>query len=809
MRKKRKDDMRLFKNKAFHLPAFVLSAAIGVFLGGCTAMKLVPEDQVLYTKSEVKLVPTGRVRAQNKIKELLYNNMNPKPNTKILGMRPSLWVFYKMGNPKKGLKRFIKNKIGQAPVYLSDVNPEKTSNLLKGHLINNGYFHSNVTSEVKVKNKKGSVLYTAHVHAPYRIRNINTPRMDTLFANIDSIKRDSYLKTGQRYNLERMQAELGRIEEALENTGFYFFDDRHLIFEADSTVGENEVDLTLTLERGVPAKARRSYKVGSVNVFPSFVLSLDTTRLADDTVRINGYNYIDRYHEFKPKAITRVINFKEGNTYRRIDREYTINHLMTLGAFKFVNIKFVESERDSATLDANIYLTPYHKKSLRAEFQATSKSNNFVGPGLNVTFTNRNAFRGSERLNITLTSGYEVQISGRQRTPLNAVELGGEARLTIPRLIVPFKIYYPGRKYLPTTDVSLGTRIQQRVGYFNLNTFNLSYGYTWRENTLKSHEFYPIDLNFVRLGNTSKEFEDLLETNPFLERSFENQFIPGLRYSYTLNTQLNEERTNQYREREYEPSHFFLNVRADAAGNIVHALQGRNFKQDENNKAGKILGSTYSQFLRGEIDARHYWQIDEKNQFVTRINVGVGYAYGNSVTMPYIKQFSIGGSTSLRAFPARSLGPGNYYALLDIDSTQDNNNNNLFIDQRGDIKLEGNIEYRYDLTKTIKTAVFLDMGNIWLMRPDSTRTMPVEGSIPQRAHTEFEKDEFLNELAVGTGVGVRFDFNFFVLRFDLAFPLRKPWLPDGERWVFDKIDIGSGNWRSDNLILNIAIGYPF
>jgi outer membrane protein insertion porin family len=379
--------------------------------------------------------------------------------------------------------------------------------------------------------------------------------------------------------------------------------------------------------------------------------------------------------------------------------------------------------------------------------------------------------------------------------PLKAIEIGGEAKLTFPRLLVPFKINYPGRKYLPTTDVSIGSRIQQRIGFFKLNSFNLAYGYTWRENTLKSHEFYPVDINFIELGKTSEDFDERLRQNVYLARSFEDQFIPGARYSYTLNTQLSEKRADKFREQKFERSHFYFNGRVDVAGNLIHALQGKNFEQRAGNEQGTILGSPYSQFAKGEIDFRHYWQINEKTQFVTRINPGLGYAYGNSLTMPYIKQFAIGGSTSIRAFPARSIGPGTYYVLNDTTSDE---TRRLFIDQRGDLKAEGNAELRYDISNTIKTAIFVDAGNIWLLRFDSARA----GGL-------FDKRKFMKELAVGTGFGLRLDFNFFVLRFDLAFPLRKPWLPDGQRWVFDQIDVGSSGWRRENLILNIAIGYPF
>ena len=782
---------------------FVISMV--VVLSGCTALKQVPEGKILYTKSDVKLIPSGRVRAKGKIKELLYTNINPKPNTTILGMRPTLWVWYKVGEPeKRGLKSFLKNKIGQAPVYMSDVDADKTVDLLAGHLKNNGYFQSRVESETEIDGKKGKIQYTAYVHRPYRFRKIETPIIDTLFQDIDSLRKDSYLKPGQRYNLERLKAEQERLEEALENLGFYYFDDQHLIFEADSTVGDLEVDLRLKLEQGVPVAAKRKYRIGKVNIYPDFTLSLDTNKMRPaDTVKVMGFNYISRLNNFNPRSITNVIGLRPGRVYRRIDEEYTLSHLMTLGAFKFVNIKFNESKTDSATLDASIFMTPFMKKSIRAEFQATSKSNNFVGPGLMITFTNRNALRHSDRLELSLSSGYEVQIGRKQNGALNALELGGEARLSMPRFITPFKKNYPTKKYLPTTEVVLASRLQRRLGFFTLNSFNFGFGYTWRENTLKNHEFYPIDLNFVQLGQTSTEFQNHLDENPFLKRSLTNQFIPGARYSYTINTQLSERHNEKFREREIEPNHIYFNAKVDVAGNLIQLLKGRSFEQDQDIAAAEIFGSPYSQFIRGEIDFRHYFQLDEQNQFVTRFTTGIGYAYGNSLTMPYIKQFAVGGSTSLRAFPARSLGPGTYYVKEDNQSE----NSRLFLDQRGDVKIEANAEHRFSISKTIKTAVFIDAGNIWLLRADTSRTV-TEGDVTRIAG-KIERKEILNELAVGTGVGLRLDFTFFVLRFDLAFPVRKPWLPEGERWVWDEVAFGSSNWRGENLILNIAIGYPF
>ncbi len=784
-----------------HTFVFFLSGLIIAMLSGCSAMKLVPDNQVLYTGAKVDIVPEGRIRAKKKIAEMLDANILPKPNTKILGMRPGLWFFYKAGIPRgKGLRNFIKTKLGQPPVYMADIDEHNISQVLEAHLINNGYFFSKVTSEVDVAGKKGAVTYTARVHPVYRIRDITFPRMDTLFTNIDSVNNDSYLKPRQRYNLERLKAEQERIEEALENLGFYYFDDRHLIFEADSTVGDRQVDLLLTLEPGVPAKAREIYHIGEVNIHPGYMLSVDTIALPADTLRVDGFNYIDRHGLYRPEAITKVINFRPGGIYRTIDRQYTLQHLMSLGSFKFVDIRFRESERDSSVLNTSIYLTPHLKKSIRAEAQLVSKSNNFVGPGFSLRFTNRNFLRGSEQFTITANTSYEVQVSRKVDKPLNAFELGLESELSFPRIISPLNIDYPSWRYLPATKLGVGFRLQERIGFFRLNSFNLTAGYTWRENTLKSHELYPVDISYVRLGNASEDFNALLDQNPYLAGSFENQFIIGTRYTYTLNTQLNEDRRNDFSERDFVRTQFYFSGTVDIAGNLMHVVQ-TGFKHRPEEDPASIFGSVYSQFARAQADVRYFYNLSKRNKLAARVIVGGGYAYENSRTLPYIKQFSIGGSNSVRAFPARTIGPGTYNIsdhLSDDPNDNSTTTTGLFIDQRADLKLEGNVEYRFDIVSFLKGAVFVDAGNIWLIRED-----------PERPGGTFRKDEFLRELAVGTGAGLRMDFSFFVLRFDLAFPLRKPWLPPDNRWVFDEIDFGSPTWRGDNLILNIAIGYPF
>jgi outer membrane protein insertion porin family len=769
-----------------------------IFLSGCSASKYLKENQSFYAGSEVKFHPQGKVGGGRKeLKRDLEALIVPAPNTEIFGMRPGVWLFFRQRDEakKKGLKAFIRRKFGQVPVLISDIKPEQTAKLLEGQLQNDGYFKSTVEYKVKERRKESKVIYNVLLHPPYKLRTIGWPKpKDSLYVRIvDELKKKTLLKEKQRYDLARLQAEQERIESVVENFGLFYFDDKHLIFHADSTEGEKQIDLELHLEEGIPERARRIYKLGDVNIFPDYTLDSDTTKLKTAVTKVDSFNYYDITKKFRPEIIARVINLRPANTYSTEDHSLSLSHLMDLGVFKFVNIQYAEVNPDSNQLSTSIYLTPLKKRSLRAEFQAVSKSNSFAGPGLQATFTDRNFLRGAELFQLRVNTSYEVQLSKRISGPLNSFELGAEASLTVPRFLSPIHIDYSSRKYLPKTDFRLGFNVQNRVGFFNLNTFNLAAGFTWRESEYKSHELYPVDINFVKTGGRSDAFNQILEKNRFLQNSFEDQFILGSRYSYTLNTQLKPDLLSEFEERRLKTHSIYFNGTLQLAGNVVNAIQNQAHRNEEG--PFELFRAPYSQFVRGDIDFRHYWQFDRHNKLASRLILGTGYAYGNSEVLPYIRQFSIGGSNSIRAFPARSIGPGTYSVLTDPLYTDALPS---FVDQRGDIKLEGNVELRFDIIKAFKGALFVDAGNIWLWNdPNSDKKR------------EFDSGSFLSELAVGTGLGLRFDFNFFVLRLDTAFPLRKPYLERKDRWVMDDIDFGSSGWRGDNLVYNIAIGYPF
>ncbi|HEX6223092.1 MAG TPA: BamA/TamA family outer membrane protein [Chryseolinea sp.] len=775
---------------------------VALLLNGCTGAKFLKGNETFYTGAEIKFDTQGKRVGRKKIlKEELQEYIQPKPNKKFLGMRPGVWFYYIAGTPKKekgGLRNFIKKKLGKPPVLFSDATPDKTAKNLNGQLNNEGYFQSKVSFETKTKRKETKVIYNVILPRPFRLDTIRYPRpRDSVYASIiTSLKETSLLKEKQRFDLERMQAEQARIEKELENRGFYYFDDRYLIFEADSTVGKRKVHLALKLEKGIPRKARRIYRINDVNIYSSHTLALDSTQKSSFTKVVNGYNIIDTANNFRPEVLTRLINLKKGDIYRRSDQELTLSHLMGLGTFKFVNIKFSEADQDSFLLDADIHLTPLKKKSLRTEVQMTSKSNNFVGPGVSFTFTNRNFLRGGEMFQLRLNASYEVQISSQtEGEPLNAIEVGLESSLTVPRFITPFNINYSNSRYVPKTIFRAGINVQNRVGYYRLNSFSVGYGYNWMETASKAHELYPLDISYVKTDKTSKAFEEELAKNPVLANSFQDQFIVGTRYSYTVNTQLTETTLQKFEDRKYRTHNFYFNGTADVAGNFLYLLQDIFGKTGQGQP--ELLNSPYSPYVMGSIDVRHYLTFDPRNKLASRIIIGAGYPWKAQTTLPYVKQFSIGGSNSIRAFPARSIGPGTYYVR------EENPDSVQFIDQRADLKLEGSIEYRFDITQKIfKGAVFLDGGNIWLLRQVSP------DSAGYRDGGSFQLKTFMNQLAVGTGLGLRLDFSFFVLRLDTAFPLRKPWLVE-DPWVIDDIDFGSSTWRKENLIFNIAIGYPF
>ncbi len=749
---------------------WLLLAVISVLCYSCSVERFIPEDEFLYTKETVELTPDSVVNDIDNIKLDLQNALRPEPVSSFLGGYPGLYFHYKANREKPGfINRFLNKKFGQEPVYDTDIQTYEMEQILLNRLENKGFFYSVATSEIvrDTTNKEAEAIYRLRLSKPYRLK---TYQLDTdslgVYKQIQNSLSESLLKKDMRFDLSAMKAERQRIDGYLKERGYYNFNSAFLIFETDTNQYRNNrrFDLYLRLKKDVPAKSVIPYKLAKVNVYPYNTVELDSSAL--DTVRFAEKNFIQGETFFKPKRLDPFILLEEGDLYDPSASKATGRRLGSIGAYKYVNIRYneldTEAEGDSlGLLEANIFLSPLNKRAVRAEVKGVTKSNGFSGPGLGLTFVNRNLFKGGETLNISLDGSYEVQAGGSgANAGSSSIQLGVNGTLIFPRMLFPIEISKNYFKYdIPKTKIEMGVAYLNRTKLFTLGSVEAKFGYVWQANKYITHEINPVAINYVSLANTTPEFDEILEANPFLRTSFEQQFISGLTYSFIYNGMVDTGKKHQ----------IYFNANFDTAGNSLSLIAGGERPQS-------IFGLEYAQYARLDADVRYHFNFSNQT-FATRLFAGIGLPYGNSDVVPYTKQYFSGGPYSVRAFRTRSLGPGSY----------EPDDNNSYYDQTGNLRLEANAEYRFPIVNVLKGALFVDAGNVW----NTTDNEALEGDT-------FGGD-FMSELGIGGGFGLRVDIQSFVIRLDLAAPFHDPSLPEGERW----------SWDVSNPILNFAIGYPF
>lgn len=762
------------KKNSSRLVLILLSA---VFLSACNNLKKLPANDALYTGASLKLDSIDVKKKEAKaIKEDLSSLIRPRPNRKVLGMRLRLSAYNMAGNPKKesSLGGWLKYKFGEPPVLMSQVNLQRNIQVLQNTMENTGFFQVQVLGDTQIVRKKGSANYTVLAGPRYSVADVffdstNTP----LHRAILEVVPATLLKKGVPFSLATVKEERNRIDDSLKQRGFYFFDPDYLIVQVDSTIGDHKVNLYVKVKNETPRAAREIYRIRDIFIFPGYRLNAPDTSKADMTF-YDGYYIRDPRKQYKPRLFEHTMHFSPGDIYNRTDHNTTLSRLVNLGLFRFVKNRLEPVEGDSALLDAYYFLTPSPRQVLRAEVNASTKSNNLTGSSLTVGWRKRNAFRGGELLAIDATGGFEWQYSG-QLKGYNTYRYGLETNLSFPRFLVPFiKVNNKGG-FIPKTNAMLGFEVLVKQKLYRMNSFRAGFGYVWRTSLYNEQQFSPVAINYVQPAYISQQYRDSMNVNPALGKAVDRQFILGSVYNYNY---------SQITDNIFVNGIYF-NGNADISGNIAGLVTGANVK-DGNPK--KIFDAYFSQYLRVETDFRYYWKLGRTSVLTNRLIIGAGLPYGNSVALPFVKQFFAGGNNSVRAFRSRALGPGSY-APPETAS--------FLPDQSGDLKLEINSEWRKKLFSIVHGAIFIDAGNIWLYNND-----------PDRPGAQFSS-RFLSELAVGTGVGLRFDISFLVLRGDVAFPIRKPHLPEGERWVLSEINFGSKEWRKQNLILNIGIGYPF
>ena len=763
---------------------FVILAFLALLLNSCSVSKYIDESDPIYGQTSVVLDSASEFVRPAALRADLVELSQPKPNNAFW-----LWVHYAFGNEEKegGLSNFIKRRFGQDPVYYEEPEIERSRLIMRKYLSDNGYFNSSVSFDTANINKRVNVKYRVKSPGRYTLRNIFLPTDSSAIPSIiQDISDRTVLKQGDYYSLSKLINERERITIEVRNRGYYDFTEDALFYFVDTnavkTNGELASDLWMKVKPPTYGSDFKKYFIGKTYIYPNYDLNKASLISISDSVRYQDLTILQNLEILKPRTFKESIAQDFGDVYSEERQIATTNHLLDLGIYKFVNFRYrTRVSNDTSYLDRYIYLTPGKVQDIRAEVETTTRAGAF-GMSLKGSYTHKNIFHGAERLDLSLSTGFEnggrILLSDDTLSN-NLVEVTARADLSFPRFIVPFvNVDNSSAFHIPKTSIGFLANLQRRRSLFTLANYKITFGYDWDETRRKRHQIDLLSLNLIRIRNKTAAFEEFLENNPRLDQSLSNLFIFGSTYNYTY--------TNQ--EVGVAKDYFFFLGQLEASGNSLYLASSLVGKD----KPYQIFNSQFSQFTKIDLDLRYHW-FGRNSSLVTRFSPGIGFAYLNSSALPYIKQYYLGGANSMRAFPIRGL-LGSYRANPESSIAES------AFDKTGEVKLEWNLEYRFDIFKPLylKGAFFTDVGNVWLLDPQDQETDPSK---------VFSTNRFIRELAVGAGFGLRLDIQYIVLRFDIAIPIRKPFLEPGNRWTFKQI--GTDGWFRSNRVFNIALGYPF
>ena len=760
--------------------AFLTAAAL---VAGCSTTKRLGQDEVLYTGvRKITIEADSGVHMPSYVESAVKNPLSVKPNNPLYSpyirapLPVGLWAYnYLYTEKTKGFKHWLYERLAKDPVLVSSVQPELRVQMVSDILANYGYFGSRASDSLLYRKhgRKAKVNYTLRIAPPFRYAEISYPAVEGgLKPLVDSMHATSLLRTGAQYNLDTLTLERQRIARLLRNRGYYYFRPEYLEYLADTTISPQRVAVRLNLKPNIPAVALKPYRVGDITVRLTNIRPGPT-----DTLRLRNATVIAQQPmKIRPKILARALALEPGQLFTVDAQSRTQTSLNKLGIFRSVNLSVtpLDSLRGADTLDVTLEAQFDYPLEAALETDVTTKSNSFIGPGITFKLSNNNLFRGGEVLALKLNGSYEWQTgnrnSGGRSSRLNSYELGLNANLNIPRLLLPEsmtrRLRYPG-----STSFQLGVDLMNRPSFFRLIAFSGSAGYNFQTSPYSRHSLTVFKLTYNKLLHTTEAFDKTMDENPAIAMSFRNQFVPSINYTYTFDKTYGS--TGNRR--------FYWQNSVTSAGNLLSGILSLfGEKQPQH-----LFGNRFSQFVKEVSEVKFYHRIGRRNNWLaTRLLVGVGYAYGNSEVMPYSEQFYIGGANSIRAFTIRSLGPGSYRPPA--------NDRNGYLDQTGDFKLEANVEYRFGIMGRLNGAVFLDAGNIWLLKKD-----------PKRPGAELKWKGLLNEIALGTGFGLRYDISVLVIRADLGIGLHTPY-PNPDKKGYYNISS-----FKDGLGFHLAIGYPF
>ncbi len=744
----------------------------------CSTTRRIPDDEMLYTGVKgVKVAESDSGAVPSAMVSAIKSQVNVAPNNywKLVGWRYpfplGLWVYNNWPNPPKGFRHWLYEKLVEEPVLVSDVRPEVRTHMIEQILDNNGYFRGTATySLVQGRNKKkAKILYDITPGSGYPISGVELlPDTTALGALIDSLARkDSYLMADRpRYSTDSLSVVRTRITNSLRNRGYYFFRPEFIEYLADSIAQPGEIALRMTLATNVPKMALDPFTTGKVTVH----VARNQGGGKADTVEMKRATLIQMMpSRLRRKLIDETVTFRPGRRFSVRSMDRTQLNLARLGIFNNINIEAVPDTSDLASrrLNVDVYATFDAPLETSLEVNASSKSNSYIGPGLTFGVTNKNIFGGGEQLSVKLTGSYEWQTGRGRGSVFNSYEVGLTGSLAFPRLLAPK--FIPRSRYdLNWTRFQLNADLLNRPHYFKMAQFNASINYDWRLRRHVSNTLTLFKLTYTNLMHTTHEFDSIMAANPAVAQSFMSQFIPQMSYTYVYDRAFGRDNTLNWQ------------FTVQEAGNVMWAIYQACGKKGEK----KLFGTPFSQFVKGQTQLVWGRRVGHGDHWlVSMVAVGAAHAYGNSTQVPYSEQFYVGGANSIRAFTVRSIGPGSYKAAP--GQTED------YFDRTGTFKFEANVEYRFPIFGPLHGALFVDAGNVWLLKDD-----------PYRPGGTLRGKSFLRDLALGTGVGLRFDISMLVIRGDLGIGIHAP---------YDTGKSGYYNMKSfgNSLAFHLAIGYPF
>ncbi len=838
---------------------FLYAVVILLLLASCDVMKRVGKDEHLLVENEV--VVDGKRTNTETINNLIYQKPNgrlplfgtplrlhiynlARPNidsilqAKVLdNPRKVSWKtkllsekqFVQELKSRKGFNKWLKTT-GEPPVIYNEQRAERTANGMRKYYFSKGWFNAETSFVVeKDSNQKATVTYKVKKGKPYILDSITpiiaTPIIDSLYRS--NFKNGSLIKTGQQYDDANFGAERNRLTQQLRNSGFFHFAQDYITFDLD-TIGTNKkvnteliiADRSIRLEDTINRVPFKVYKIKEVNIFTDYTYENRNLQITDSVTYKNFNLYSYKKLKFKPKAITDAVFINKDGVFKDLDRSRTYRYLSELGAFRYPNISYIENEADS-TLTANVYLIPRKKFELNANFEVSRDNIQAVGFGFNGGLTIRNIFRGAENLQISVLGaiGSSADASIRNDQFFDINELGGNIRLNIPRFSLPFNTDKIIPKFMsPSTTVNLSATSQTNIGLDkqsltgtinynwypsrkvtnNLDLFNVQFvknlnvgnyfgvyqnsfallndvaediGYIPDDTVLQIPNQADMFINDVLAGNTilsptDNRFITVSNIRQRKDRLTENNLIFSSSFNYTKDR----------RENLFDKDFSIIRARLELAGNLlsnISQLSGANKNPDGRYE---VFGVPFSQYVKTEFDYVKHWDLGNKNEFAVRSFFGIAIPYGNADNIPFAKSFFGGGPNDVRAWTAYNLGPGS------SNSTDEFNEANM--------KITLSAEQRFNILGRFNGAFFVDAGNIWNVFDD----------VEEEGKT-FDGFNSLLDLAVGSGFGVRYDFSFFVLRFDIGFKTYDPSYEQGNRWFKD--------YNFGNAVYNIGINYPF